>query len=193
MDRCIMIFLDKIFIVKEVITTVPRKEVRICLPFLGKHSFEIRTKLCKFVSLHFPQCKLQVMFNSNNRLRNFFGFKDKIPLSVRSHVLYRYTCDCCNAVYIGKTRRHYGVRVLEHLGISLATGNNYTFNPNNTNNTAILNHINHTSCRGKEENFRIIGSAKTDQLLCIKETLLIHKNKPKINTNERSTPIYLFE
>ena len=53
MDRCIMIFLDKIFIVKEVITTVPRKEVRICLPFLGKHSFEIRTKLCKFVSLPF--------------------------------------------------------------------------------------------------------------------------------------------
>ena len=148
-----------------------KKEVRICLPFLGKQSFEIRTKLCKFVPLHFPQCKLQVIFNSNNRLRNFFSFKDKIPLSVRSHVLYRYTCDCCKAIYIGKTRRHYGVRVLEHLGISLATGVNYTFNPNNNNNTAILNHINHTSCRGKEENFRIIGSAKTDQLLCIKETL----------------------
>ena len=49
------------------------------------------------------------------------------------------------------------------------------------------------SYRGKEENFCMIGSAKTDQLLCIKETLLIHKNKPKINTNERSTPIYLFE
>ena len=58
---------------------------------------------------------------------------------------------------------------------------------------SLLNHINHTSCRGKEGNFRIIGSAKTDQLLCIKETLLIHKNKPKINTNERSTLIYLFE
>ena len=130
------------------------------------------------------------MFNSNNRLRNFFSFNDKIPLSVRSHVLYRYTCDCCKAIYTGKTRRHYGVRVLEHLGISLATGVNYTFNHNNNNNTAILNRINHTSCRGKEENFR---SAKTDQLLCIKETLLIHKNKPKINTNERSTPIYLFE
>ena len=43
----------------------------------------------------------------------------------------------------------------------------------------------------KEEHFCIIGSAKTDQLLCIKETL-IHKNIPKINTNERSTPIYLF-
>ena len=174
MDRCIMIFLDKIFIVKDVVT-VPKIEVRICLPFFGKQSLEIRTKLCKFVSLHFPQCKLQVIFNSNNRLRNFFSFKDKIPLSVRSHVLYRYTCDCCKAIYIGKTRCHYGVCVLEHLGISLATGANYTFNPNNNNDIAILNHINYTSCRGKEENFRIIGSAKTDQLLCIKETLLIHK------------------
>ena len=48
------------------------------------------------------------------------------------------------------------------------------------------------SCRGKEENF-CIGSAKTDRLLCIKENLLIHKNKPKINTNERIMPIYLFE
>ena len=121
MDRCIMSFLDKIFIVKDVVITVPKKEVRICLSFLGKQFFEIRTKRCKFVSLHFPQCKLQVIFNSNNRLRNFLSFKDKIPLSVRSHVLYRYTGDCCKAIYIGKTRRHYGVRrVLEHLGISLA-------------------------------------------------------------------------
>ena len=45
----------------------------------------------------------------------------------------------------------------------------------------------------KRENVRIIGNAKTDQLLCIKETLLIHKNKPKINTNKRRTPNYLFE
>ena len=54
-----------------------------------------------------------------------------------------------------KTRRHYGLRGFEHLGLSLATGKTYTFNPNNSNNTAILNHINHTSCRGKEETFRI--------------------------------------
>ena len=88
---------------------------------------------------------------------------DKIPFSVCSHILYRYTCDCCKAIYIGKTRRHYGVRVFEHLGISLATGANFTFNPNNNNNnTAILNRINHTSCRGKEENIRLIGSVKTD-------------------------------
>ena len=192
-DCCIKTFLDKIFITKDLVTTVPKKEIRICLPFLGKKSLEIRKALNKYISEHFPQCKLQIIFNSSNRLRNFFGFKDKIAHNVRSHLLYRYTCDSCNAIYIGKTRRHYGVRVLEHLGISLLTGKKYTFNPNNVNNTAVLNHINRTACIGKSENFRIIGSAKTDKLLCIKETLLIHKDKPQINTNERSTRIYLFE
>ena len=140
-----------------------------------------------------PQCKLRVIFNANNRLRTFLSFKDKIPLSVRSHILYKYTCDGCNAIYIGKTRRHYLVRVYEHLGISLATGKNYTYNPKNENNTAILNHINKKTCIGKEDNFKIIGSARNDALLCIKETILIHKDKPKINTNDGSAPIYLFE
>ena len=192
-DRCVKAFLDKIFIVKKVIITVPKKELRICLPFLGKQSFDIKTKLSKFVSKNFPQCKLQIIFNSNSRIRNFFTFKDKIPLSVRSHILYRYTCDGCNAVYIGKTRRHYLVRVFEHLGTSLLTHKKYTYNPLNINNTAILNHINCKKCAGNQNNFKIIGSAKNDYLLCLKETLLIHKDKPKINTNERSVPLYLFE
>ena len=113
---------------------------------------------------------------------------------MRSHILYRYTCDGCNAIYIGKTRRHYKVRVFEHLGISLATHNKFTFNPNNNNNTAVLTHINQTAkCKGNENNFKIIGSAQNDRLLCIKETILIHKDKPKINTSDGSVPIYLFE
>ena len=195
-DRCVKAFLDKLFIAKNVVTTVPKRELRICLPYLGKQSLEIRTKLCKFVSKHFPQCKLQVIFNSNNRLRNFLSFKDKIPLSVRSHILYRYTCDVCKGIYIGKTRRHYGVRILEHLGTSLTTGKKFTFNPNNPSNSGILKHINcNKKCKdkGKADNFKIIGSVRTDVLLCIKKTLLIDKDKPKINTKDGSVPIYLFE
>ena len=145
------------------------------------------------IATHLPQVKLLVIFNSNNRLRNFFSFKDKIPISVRSHILYRYTCDGCNAVYIGKTRRHYKVRIFEHLGLSLATGKKFTYNPQNVNNSAILSHVNCKKCIGNEENFKIIGCARTDTLLCIKETLLLHKNKPKINTNDGSAATYLFE
>ena len=45
---------------------------------------------------------------------------------------------------------------------------------------------------GKEENFKIIGSAHNDYHLCLKESLLIQKLKPKINTNENSVPLKLF-
>ena len=62
------------------------------------------------------------------------------------------------------------------LNILLATSANYTFNPNLIIIIiAFLNHINHTSWRGKEEKFCIIGSVKTDQLLCIKETVKSQK------------------
>ena len=76
-DYCIKVFFNKIFIPKQIITTiseqiittVPKKKVRICLPFWGKYSFKTRSKLKEFVNSYFPQCKSQVIFNSNNRLR----------------------------------------------------------------------------------------------------------------------------
>ena len=191
-DKCIKIFLDKIFIAKAVYFTVPRKELSICLPFLGKQSLELKDKLSRFVSKFCPTYRIKVIFKCNNRLRSFLRFKDRVPHNVRSHLLYRYTCDGCNAIYIGKTRRHYLVRVFEHLGISIRTHNKFTYNPKNGNNSAILNHINCKKCVGKKENFKIIGSAINDYHLCLKESLLIQKNKPRINTNENSIPLKLF-
>ena len=50
-------------------------------------------------------------------------FKDRIPLNLRSHVVYQFECQCCNALYLGKTCRHLHTRVSEHRGISALTGN----------------------------------------------------------------------
>ena len=86
-DRCVKVFLDKIFVARKVVSTVPKKELKICLPFFGKQSLNLRTKLSKFISKNFPFCKLLVIFNSNNRLSSFFNFKDKMPISVRSRIL----------------------------------------------------------------------------------------------------------
>ena len=164
----------------------------IYLPFLGKHSLELKSKISRCIERYFPTCRIKVIFKCSNRLKNFLVFKDKVPLNVRSHLLYRYTCDGCNAIYIGKTRRHYLVRVFEHLGISMRTHKKFTFNPACGNNSAILNHVNCNKCIGKEENFKIIGSASNDYHLCLKESLLIQKHKPKINTNDNSIPLKLF-
>ena len=148
----------------ETVHTVPQKELSICLPFLGKQSLELKSKMQKFIHRYFPQCKIRVVFKCKDRLKTFLKFKDRVPTNVRSHLLYQYTCNSCNAIYIGKTRRHYLVHVFEHLGISIRTHKKFTYNPQNGNNSAILNHVNCKKCVGKEENFQIIGHAHCDTI-----------------------------
>ena len=108
------------------------------LSFMGKDSLKIRGNLTKLAKTYFPCCKIQVVFNSGKRLGSFFRFKDKVPLNARSLVLYKFTCSSCNSAYVGKTKRHFLVRTFEHLGNSLATGNKFTYNPKNINNTAVI-------------------------------------------------------
>ena len=49
------------------------------------------------------------------KLRNLFSVKDSVPRELRSRVIYKFTCACCNACYIGETGRHFSTRVREHL------------------------------------------------------------------------------
>ena len=188
-DRCIKLFFDKLFLKKiKVVPTVPKKVITISLPFLGKDSLKIRSKLIKLAKTYFYCCKIQVIFNSSKRLGSFFNFKDKVPLNARSLILYKFTCSSCNSAYVGKTKRHFLVRMFEHLGISLATGNNYTYNSKNNNNTAVLNHINCGNCEANLDNFQIIGSARNDYKLCLKESLVIQLYKYDLNKSVTSMP-----
>ena len=87
-DKAIKFFLEKIFVAKQVFLTVPQIELRICLPYLGKQSLELKSKMQKFVHKYFPQCKIQVIFKCNNRFQSFLGFKDRVPNNLCSHLLY---------------------------------------------------------------------------------------------------------
>ena len=55
-------------------------------------------------------------------LNNFFTFKDRIPLFLRSGIVYKSLCGDCSATYYGKTKRHFKVRMCENLEISALTG-----------------------------------------------------------------------
>ena len=76
---------------------------------MGKQSLKIRGNLTKLAKTYFPCCKIQVMFNSGQRLGSSFSFKDKVPLyyilNVRSLLLYRFMCSRCNSAYVGKTKQ----------------------------------------------------------------------------------------
>ena len=193
-DKIIKLFFEKISSRKSTDNyDVPKKVVKINLPFMGTDSLRLRTELTNIIRKYFPMCKLQISLNSGCRLGNFFRFKDKVPLNARSLILYKFSCNGCNSIYLGKSKRHYLVRVFEHLGISLATGKHYSYNSKNSNNTAILNHINLSTCNATLDNFRIIGSARNDYSLCLKESLLIQLHKYNLNNNVKSMPLKLFD
>ena len=194
-DRCLKIFLNR----KQNPDTsekIEKRNLTISLPFVGKYSNDLKKKLSALASAHLKsEFKITVVWSSNRTLRSLFSFKDRLPMHLRSKILYRFTCDGCNSIYIGKTKRHFHIRGCEHLGLSFRTGKGLTFNPNNSNNTTVLNHINGSNkCSGTFDSFEIIGGAKNDYFLRIKESLLIKKTKPTLlNMNGYSVPLALFD
>ena len=67
------------FIQSLQIPSVPKKELIIILPYLGKMSQIVKYRLTKTMNKHIKFCKLRVIFQTNNILRNYFHFKDFVP------------------------------------------------------------------------------------------------------------------
>ena len=189
-DKCIYIFFNKLFVKKSLVYTVPKKKIFVSLEYLGKQSFIVKKQLEKIIHDTISYCNVIVVFTSNNRLRNGFIFKDKVPKYLKSHLIYEYKCSDCNVTYIGKTFRHFQIRFSEHLGISKLTNKKLSFSELTT--TAIRNHIHYNKHNSNPECFRIIGHAKNDKDLLIKESLNIDRLSPILNKTVKSAPLFLF-
>ena len=187
-DKCINLFLKKKYEIKHPVSTVPKKEITMYLPYLGTTSLALRTSLTKVVSKSLPFCKIRVVFKSSTRLSSFFSFKDKIPQSLISGVVYKYQCSRCNSAYIGKTIRYYETRLSEHLSVSALTGKPLT----TFQEWPPMTHS--VSCNSKisRDDFCIIGHEKIDYLLKIKESLAIYEKNPTLNNRSESIKLYLF-
>ena len=115
---------NKIFSKKVPRHTVPKNDLYIFLPYLGKLSLSARSTLEKTIRDILPCVNLKVVFRIKNRLSSKFTFKDKISKEMRSLLCYKFQCSSCNAAYYGKTKRHFKVCVSEHMGVSARTGKN---------------------------------------------------------------------
>ena len=78
-DKCVAKFVNNIFIQKPVFITVPKLEFRIVLPYLGDISTITKKRLSTFISKRLKICKLQIVFQTGNRLKNYFRFNDRVP------------------------------------------------------------------------------------------------------------------
>ena len=116
-DGIVRSFLNKIF--EKPSSTFepiePKRIVLFTLPFSGLHYVQIRNQINKLFSSAYPHIQIRCIFRPMQRLWAFLGFKDRIPLNLRSRIVYKYKCQCCNALYVGETVRHFHKRISEHM------------------------------------------------------------------------------
>ena len=187
-DRCILQFFNKMYQPKQTVSTVPKKEVRIILPFLGTSSWSVKNNLKKLYKEILPFCNLQVVFKTGNKMSSHFKFKDSLPESLRSGLIYQFKCAKCNLSYVGSTWRFWERRLQEHLHISALTGKPLS----GCQIYAPMQHARSCEYHLKRDDFTIIGSEKNHYLLRLKESIFIYKLKPQLNGTETSVKLHLF-
>ena len=162
-DRCIKMYIDKVFIRHSNICIVPKKELVCVFPFLGRKSLKIKKRL-KATKSDF----------SNHYLKFSTIFISKMCFLRTSGIIYSFKCNSCNAIYYGKTKRHFYVRAAEHMGISHLTNRRLK----NVNQSAISDHVLTCDCNINFDDFSILSKNSNNINLLIKESLLISRDKP---------------
>ena len=131
---------------REQITTVSKKETLLILPFLGLQSNVITKQLKACINKFYGCIDLRVIFQSNQRIKSFFPYKDKLNRSQMSKVIYKASCWDCQDFYIGKTKRRLHDRKTEHF--KAITRKSHT--------SAIADHVTSTGHHLKWDHFDIL-------------------------------------
>ena len=187
-NRCLWTILNKIYSKNFPQHTVSKKDIYIFLPCLGKLSLSARSTLEKTILGILSCVNLKLVFRIKNRLSSKFTFKDKISKEMRSLLCYKFQCSSCNATYYGKTKRHFKVRVSEHMGISARTDKNIM----STKNSAVRDQILVCNNILSFKDFSVLDNGTNDFRIKLQGRVLIHRDwsQLKKNTSE-SAPLML--
>ena len=181
-DKVIYKFLNNKFAQKPMVSTVPKRKIRIVLPFLGRTSLAIRM---------IPSCRVEVVYQTTYRMGNMFRFKDCLPKSIMTDFVYHFKCSCCAATYVGRCVRHKQVRFCEHSGLSPRTGKPYK--PTLVNASSIKTHMmKEKHPVDPNQDFTILSRGGSREILDIKESIMIARLQPILNDRVSSTPLFLY-
>ena len=166
-----------------------KKRLLLVFPYLGIIYLQTRSKLQPALKRVLNCCKLEIVFKCQTRLSNSFRYKDHIPKDLITSAVYKFQCGLCNESYYGESIRHLDIRSGEHVGVSPLTGKKVK--PSNS--SAICDHLLHCIFLPSFDNFSVLAHKNKKYLLEIKENLLIMRDKPSLNKNINSAPLYLFD
>ena len=139
------------------------------LPFVGPFSITVERKIRRLIQRFCRNLDIKLFF-SPYKFRNLFSVKDTVPKSLRSRVVYKFSCADCDACYVGETNRHLATRIREHLSTDK--------------NSHIFQHLLSSDiCQALCSNdcFSNLDTASTSFQHKINEALHIHWGKPSLN------------
>ena len=125
---------------------------------------------------------------TNNRVKNYFCFRDFVPETLRSSLIYKFLCGSCTVSDIGETYKDFKVRVSEHQDVSQRTDKPVK----GTLSTSVRDHVLFCNHKVVNEDFKFLGNESNRYLLVLKEILFIKRDKPLLNKNLYSQELLLF-
>jgi hypothetical protein len=149
---------------------VPKKKVFLVLPYY-RGAEDIKKEITKLVQNSFPQVDFRFAFKSHSTLARSFSFKDQVDKNMRSKIVYRINCLDCEKFYVGKTKRQFLQRKIEHKIHE---------------NSSVYKHMTTENHRIDWDDMKIIDTARDDRRLLLKEMLHINNLKPQLNVQKSS-------
>jgi hypothetical protein len=141
--------------------------------------------LKELIDTNIPKVDFNVAFQAPKTIASVFPFKDKITGKLdQSLVVYRLACNKCEANYIGKTQRAFGIRYKEHTHVPK--------DPEKKKNiSAPLEHIIKNPGHSMPiELVDILDRASNDYKLRVKELIYINSRNPTLNKQLNSQSDY---
>ena len=163
----------------------PIQIIYLSLPYFGYQSEKLRRELSILMYNYFNNISFRFILTNPYKISKFFSYKDKIPKSMRSTLIYKFSCVHCTSEYVGSTTRTLGMRVAEHAGRSFRTNNILSNRPNSN----IYDHANQCNTEINLDNFTILNSCSNKTDLHILESLYIYKTKPLLNSSQTAYPL----
>ena len=114
-----------------------------------------------------------------------YEWGESVPKELTSGVVYKFQFELCNESYYGE---YLNVRIGEHIGISSLTRKKVK-----PKGSAFSDHLLLCNHSPSFENFSALTKENKKFMLELKQILLIMGDKPSLNRNTRSAPLYLFD
>ena len=114
LDKIIKAYINKIHYNNNKVSSEINKLRYFKLPYIGKYSEQVQKKITKLCKQYCNENNVKIVFISF-KISNYFSVKDVTSYFLKSFLAYKFVCAIYKSCCIGKTCRHFIIRINEDI------------------------------------------------------------------------------